>query len=182
MATPASPAREITIQVPAINRLFNSFDPSPFRERDIDTDAETFIIDWARDFPRDAPIQIVIQLPPEEGARPEAAALPKALANHFDAMAQRMDSDLRELFRIGWRSLLIGAAVLIASLVASQTVAGMIPQATVARIVEESLILLGWVANWRPIEIYLYDWWPIVRRRTLYRRIASAPVIIRTSP
>ena len=33
----------------------------------------------------------------------------------------------------------------------------------------ESLILLAWVANWRPIEIFLYDWLPLLRRRNLYR-------------
>ena len=38
----------------------------------------------------------------------------------------------------------------------------------------KSLTLLGWVANWRPIEIFLYDWWPIARRRDLYRRLAAA--------
>jgi hypothetical protein len=45
--------------------------------------------------------------------------------------------------------------------------------------VQESLIIVGWVANWRPIEIYLYDWWPIRRRRRLLARIAAAPVIVR---
>ena len=45
--------------------------------------------------------------------------------------------------------------------------------------VEESLIIVGWVANWRPIEIYLYDWWPIVRRIRLYRRIAAAHVRVK---
>ena len=38
----------------------------------------------------------------------------------------------------------------------------------------ESLLILGWVANWRPLEIFLYDWAPIVRRRALYRRLAGA--------
>ena len=41
------------------------------------------------------------------------------------------------------------------------------------------MVLVGWVANWRPIEIYLYDWWPIRRRAQLYRRIAAAPVIVK---
>ena len=36
------------------------------------------------------------------------------------------------------------------------------------------MILLGWVANWKPIEIFLYDWWPIAKRRDLYRRLAAA--------
>jgi hypothetical protein len=41
------------------------------------------------------------------------------------------------------------------------------------------LIILGWVANWRPIEIFLYDWWPLAQRRRLYLRLASAPVEVR---
>ena len=52
----------------------------------------------------------------------------------------------------------------------------------IKRLVEESLVLLGWVANWRPIEIFIYDWWPIVRRRNLYRRLAAARVVIKSYP
>jgi hypothetical protein len=37
----------------------------------------------------------------------------------------------------------------------------------ITRVIEESLIIFGWVANWKPIEIFLYEWWPIVRRREL---------------
>jgi len=39
------------------------------------------------------------------------------------------------------------------------------------------LILLGWVA--KPIEIFLYDRWPIAKRRDLYRRLAAASVELR---
>jgi hypothetical protein len=28
-------------------------------------------------------------------------------------------------------------------------------------IIRESLLIGGWVAMWRPMEILLYDWWPI---------------------
>ncbi len=83
------------------------------------------------------------------------------------------------MFRVGRLALTIGMVTLIACLVASQTIAPMVPNPTLARVVEESLIIVGWVANWRPIEIYLYDWWPIVRRCRLYRRIAKAPVVVR---
>jgi hypothetical protein len=58
--------------------------------------------------------------------------------------------------------------------------APLLPTETLARIGEESLIIVGWVANWRPIEIYLYEWWPIRRRMRLYRRIAAAPLVIRS--
>ena len=46
------------------------------------------------------------------------------------------------------------------------------------RFFDEGLIILGWVANWRPVEIFLYDWWPIVRRGRLYRRLSRAAVKI----
>jgi hypothetical protein len=49
----------------------------------------------------------------------------------------------------------------------------------ITRVIEESLIIFGWVANWRPIEILLYEWWPIARRRNLYRWLARAAVALR---
>ncbi len=83
-------------------------------------------------------------------------------------------------FEFGWRSLLIGLIVLIVCLTGSQIVANTVSNVVVARVFEESLIIVGWVANWRPIEIYLYDWLPIRRRIVLFRRIFSAPVKIRS--
>ena len=180
--TGESPKQVIEIRLKTVNQLFSSFDPSPFPKRDIDEDAERFIVDWARELPRDASLRIVVELPQEEAARAEAGALPEALANYFSGRVLQLDADLRELFRIGWPSLLIGLAVLASALVASQTVTRLIPHPTLARVIEESLIILGWVANWRPMEIYLYDWWPIVRQRRLYARLAAAPVQVLTVP
>jgi len=34
------------------------------------------------------------------------------------------------------------------------------------------LIILGWVANWRPIQTFLYRW-PVAQRRDLYRRLTK---------
>jgi hypothetical protein len=47
--------------------------------------------------------------------------------------------------------------------------------------VDEGLIILGWVANWRPLEIFLYDWWPLARRRRLFQRLAEMPVEVLTT-
>ncbi|HTT47279.1 MAG TPA: hypothetical protein VMG39_04660 [Pseudolabrys sp.] len=171
---------EIAIRVRTISQLFNSLDPSPFREKDLDADTEEFVISWARELPVGAPFAITVELPPEEAAKPEAAKIGEAFANYFQHRADIARLELRELFRVGWRSLAIGLVVLIACLVGSQIVAGMIGNAVVARVLEESLIIVGWVANWRPIEIYLYDWWPIRRRILLYRRIAVAPLNVRS--
>jgi hypothetical protein len=149
---------EVTIRVETIDQLFNTFDPSPFHEKHLDADAEDYIVGLAQEAPHDAALRIVVHLPREEAAKPEASDLGKAFANFFQHRAQHFDRELRELLRIGRYALAIGIAVLTLCLTASQTLAPRIPNPTAARVVEESLILVGWVANWRPIEIYLYDW------------------------
>ena len=121
----------------------------------------------------------MVELPAEEAAKLEAAGIGEAFANYFRLRAAASERDLRELLRVGWRSLRSALVVLVVCLVGSQVVAKMVGNAVVARVLEESLIIVGWVANWRPLEIYLYDWWPIRRRILLYRRIAAAPVQVR---
>jgi len=46
----------------------------------------------------------------------------------------------------------------------------------------EGLLILGWVALWRPLEIFLYEWWPLRRRMNVLRQLAQAPVWIRPTP
>jgi hypothetical protein len=169
---------EIAIRVRTITALFNSFDPSPFREKDIDPEVEEFLVGWVRELPLGAPFTVAVHLPAEEVAKPQAAKIGDAFTHYFGYRAQVAEQDLRELFRIGRRALAIGVVVLAACLVASQLVAAFVP-GVVARVLEESLIIVGWVANWRPIEIYLYDWWPIRRRIRLFQRIAAAKVKVK---
>jgi hypothetical protein len=102
-----------------------------------------------------------------------------ALTRYFGYRARVISLDLKELFRVGRRALVIGVTVLSFSVIAGQTIAASVSPHPIGRVVEESLLTFGWVANWRPIEIFLYDWWPIVRRRNLYLRLAAAQVKLR---
>jgi hypothetical protein len=85
-------------------------------------------------------------------------------------------ADTYELFRVGRLSLIIGLAVLTICVLTARAATAQIGDGSFSGIVKESLIILGWVANWKPIEIFLYDWWPLARRRNLYRRLAAASV------
>jgi hypothetical protein len=42
--------------------------------------------------------------------------------------------------------------------------------------VRESLTIAGWVGMWRPMEMYLYDWWPVLRRARVFRKLSAMPV------
>ena len=148
-----------------IGALFNPLDPSPVAERDLDPAVEAHVVGWARELPVRAAIVLVIELPAEEAGRPEAAEIAASFGNYFASRAAAIAGEQRELFRVGRLSPVIGSAVRVSCLLASQLLAPRIP--TIARVLEESLILLGWVANRRPLEIYLFECWPIRRRRLL---------------
>ena len=172
----------IEVRIRELAQLFNSFDPSPFHDRDLDQDAEEHIVDWARELPVNVPLAIVIHLPEAEALKARRRDLPQAMRHYFDVRADRLGGDLKELFRLGRHYLLIGLSILIVCLLASQFAESYLGPGPLAKTVEESLIIVGWVANWKPLETFLYDWWPVKRRLDLYRRLAAADVRITATP
>ena len=180
--TAESKEESIELRVEKIAQLFHTLDPFPFRERDLDREAEDYIVGWARELPADQKIRIVVHFPDSDIQKTASRELGEAFSRYFSYRADTLQRDLNELFRVGRRSLGIGVLVLVACLIAAHLIGGYLNEAPVRRLVEESFLLLGWVANWRPLEIFLYDWWPIARRRDLYRRLSGAVVEPRPYP
>ena len=85
---------------------------------------------------------------------------------------------LRELFRRGRISLAIGLAFLTSFIVVGDWVAGFFAESRLGQVFREGLLIGGWVAMWRPIEVFLYDWWPIRAEARLFSRLSSMPVRI----
>ena len=96
-----------------------------------------------------------MHLPAPEAEGRAAQQLSDALSNYFRYRAERLGLDLRELFRVGRWSLLIGLTVLAACVILSQYLAGQFDEGYLNRFFNEGLIILGWVANCWPMEIPL---------------------------
>ena len=182
MTTSTPPAARIELRLRDLNQMFNSIDPSPFRDRDLDDEAEDFIVGWARELPADHPLEVVIHLDalPETEPTAETCArdVKEAVQHFFLHKAEHERREFSELMRIGRISLVIGLAFLIACFLISRLFADDNPATFIIR---ESLVIVGWVAMWRPLEVFLYDWWPIRRHVRLYRRLARAEVTVRVA-
>ena len=157
-------------------QLFNSMDPAPFRERDLDPKAAAYIIDWAREAPAGRPLSLVVHLGRETAAADDAATLGEAVHEYFRRRAIATRRQLRQLFRVGRISLLIGIAFLGVAVAAGEFLAGLVREKSYAWLLKESLVIGGWVALWRPLEIFLYDWWPILAEARLYDRLSEMDV------
>ena len=178
-AVPGAPVRSIELKIREVGQLFQSLDPLPFRERDLDAAVEEYVVAWAREQGGAAPIHILVHLPPKEARREEAGHIADAIRNYFAYRAEVAGWELKELFRVGRASLAIGLTVLALCVVLGAEISGQVGEGYAGRFFDEGLIILGWVANWRPIQIFLYDWWPLVRRRRLYGRLARAAIDLR---
>lgn len=162
-----------------MKQLFNAIDPSPFRDKDLDPKAEEFIVGWAKDLPRDASLALVVDLDREAGLPDEAAVLRDAIHEFFRHRAETYRQRLRELLRLGRTSLAIGLVALATAIALGDFLAGLVKGSRIGEIVRESFTIGGWVSMWRPLEVFLYDWWPIRNEARLSDRLAAMPVRIR---
>jgi hypothetical protein len=165
---------QLELRLNELSQFFNSMDPTPFHHKDLDRDAEEFIESWALEFPQTSRFHItvhVVQMPPEDPTE----LVSEASRNVFNYKAEHSRRIVTVLLREGRISLLIGVAflsmcLLIADLLTSY--AG----GTFHRIPRESFTIGGWVAMWRPMQIFLYEWWPLARRGRIYRSIGQTQV------
>jgi len=180
MSQPRSPpARLIELKLQNVRQLFNNLDPSPFFDKDLDDEAEAFLVSWAEEFSPKAPLALVIHLPKVEAAGTEEGELTEAIQHHFRRQAEIAALRFRSKLRDGRLSLGIGLLFLFACVALRDLLLGMWPGAFYAQTLAEGLLISGWVAMWRPIQIFLYDWWPILRHKRLLERLAVMPVEIR---
>ena len=174
MANVQHPVHRIELRLQELAQLFNSMDPTPFIHKDLDRDAEEFIESWALEFPQDSRFQITVhlgQMPPED----PTALVTEAIHNYFDYKSELARRAVRLLLVEGRRSLVIGVVFLALCLLGAEALSTF-TTGTFLKIVHESLTIGGWVAMWRPMQIFLYEWWPLVRRGRIYRSLSRAQV------
>ena len=179
-AADPDPSHSIELNLRDTSRLFNSMDPSPFVEKDLDDDADEFIMSWAQEFPHAAPVKLRIYLEQWPAEDPNEL-IRKAVHNYFAHRATLTELEFSRLMKQGRATLAIGLVFLAGCFIAIRTLlAG--DSATWAGMLRESLTIAGWVAMWRPMQIYLYDWWPLRRKGQIYRKLSLMPVEVCRQP
>lgn len=170
--------RLIEVKVAEMDQLFNSMDPSPFHERDLDHDAEQFIVSWAQEYPIHEPLKLLVHL----GKAPEGVIDPErrieeSVRHYFEYRAGMIRREFRQLMKEGRTSLLIGVTFL----ALCELIAQSLPESqdTWHGVLGEGLVIIGWVAMWRPLDIYLYRWWPVRRLERTYRNLSAMAVEVK---
>ena len=151
-------------------------DPSPFRERDLEPKAEVYIIESVRELSSGKACALLFHIDAPPGSPDEGVSAGQAIRLHFSRRSQLLKRQLRNLVRRGLISLGIGLSFLAIVLILSENVGSLMGDSGVSALLSEGLLIVGWVAMWRPLEIFLYDWWPIVGERRIHDRLSRIRV------
>jgi hypothetical protein len=162
----------IELKLREVRQMFHHLDPAPFREKDLDPAAEQYIEAAVREIGVERQTKLLIHLPAEACDTDDARTLPAAIAHYFDYRALQSQIELHRLLRRGLAMLAIGLLFLFACLSLRSLLAGIEGDGMIA----EGLLIIGWVALWRPVETFLYDWWPVLRQKRRFEAMAQMPV------
>ena len=169
---------EINLQTP--RQLFNTLDPSPFHEKDLDSAAERYIIDSADELALHKPLNLLIHLPENTITHETAKHFQDSIQRYFTFRASEASLHLRRCFRDGRIALLVGFSFLLSCLMIRELLLTY-GEGFFYDFLAEGFLITGWVALWHPLDIFLYQWWPLLRRHRLLDKISQLSVEVTPS-
>ncbi|RQD83966.1 MAG: hypothetical protein D5R96_01795 [Methanocalculus sp. MSAO_Arc2] len=169
----------VELRLQSLMQLFNSLDPAPFHEKELDADAEEYIFASFEEIPFDQKVTIIVYLPMALISHEMTENIKRAVANHFLYLRSLATHSLSVQFRRERLNMAIGIVFLFFCLTISQHASEIFEEGSLAELIGESLIIIGWVALWKPVQFFLYDLWPIRKRKRLYTKIAGSRLVVK---
>ncbi|MBL9147117.1 MAG: hypothetical protein JNM94_00335 [Phycisphaerae bacterium] len=168
----------VELRVRTLDELFHPLDPSPIARRDLSETAADYLYTELRDVSGDFGVRVVVHLPDAEMAHADAVVA--AIRRHFAWSAVATRQAMHRLRRLGLLSLAIGLLA-VAGLIGVAQLLVRSYERTFVSTLAESITIIAWVILWRPVEVLLFDWWPLRTDIALYERLAALDIECRAA-
>ncbi len=171
----------LEISVSSLDQLFDKRDPNPYRTKDLDEDIVEYLISSTQEvgYRSLGGIQIIS---PIEWSTDDKNDLEVAIKDFFLYREEITLKQLTATLMLGVKTLFIGIAFLSFAVtlpfLAKYTAAGEIFD----KFLTEGFLLIGWVSMWKPINIFLYEWWPLADVAKIHRKLAGLRLSFSVSP
>lgn len=167
---------DVRLRDPA--QLFESLDPSPFRDKALDRDAEAYLIECAGELPAREPFGLRLHGPSSLAEHIDAITV--GLHQHFALALAQAQRRHRRRARVARMAILFGLGVLGGALLLRQLLSDWGRAA--AEVLAEGLLILAWVALWRPAEMLIFDSWEQREEMRVLQELGRAPVALAADP
>lgn len=170
----------IDLKIKESRQLFDSRDPAPFRERDLDDEAVEYITVAADEFKYKTPLKIRIYISEVIDPSLSKEMINQALRGYFEYESELLSMKLNRFFKTGQVFLLIGVIWLVLCLALARFFEkdSLMTHSTLNDAIIQGVTIVGWVAMWRPLEIFLFDWIPIWQKKRLLEKLSTSPIEI----
>lgn len=164
----------IEIRVSEVQQLFDSRDPAPFRKRDLDENFTHYLEAYLDELSIRRPFKIKIDI--ENPVKDvDTQMIQEAIHEYFRYQIQIKRGQFTKTLRTAQLFLLIGLFILFLCLGLAQWVKR-IESDMISTTLREGVVIFGWVSMWKPLELLLFDWYPIYDRIRIYKRLVSAEI------
>ena len=170
--------RWIEVRIKNSQQLFDARDPAPFRERDLDDDFVEYILSAVREFSISNPLKLVIYVEENETKDLPKDSIREAIRSYFSYRIDLQRGDLKTFIKRAQLFLLIGLLVLVSCIGVAQSLTVPSPPGAIG-ILREGIVIFGWVSIWKPIELILFDWYPLFERLRFYKKLLGTEIDIR---
>lgn len=166
---------DLKVRVPS--DMFHAFDPSPMVGRDLNNEVETYIVESALEMPERA-YRLMIHVAEPERDLESKDTIAAAVLSYFAYRSEVQARRLRLLLREGRQALIVGLCFLTICWGLGYLAIDILPK-PFGEFLSEGLLIIGWVANWRPAEIFLFDWRPMHQQRKILDELAKMEIHFR---
>jgi hypothetical protein len=167
----------IDLRVRTPGDMFHAFDPSPMVSRDLDNEVEAYIVESALELPERI-YRLVIHVAEPKADKDSKETIAAAVRSYFGYRSDVQARRLRLLLREGRQALVMGLGFLALCWGLGFWATEAVP-VPFGEFLSEGLLIIGWVANWRPAQIFLYDWRPMQQQRNILDELAKMDIHFR---
>ena len=146
------------------------------RQRYLQPEWEEWLVQEAAMLPKNSGLYLRVELPASEIIA--ADKLQEIIHLHFISLEQKAEREKKAALLQGYKYLAIAIFFLLLMTMGYNLIDYYAPDNNYSNTMQDALIILGWVAFWRPAELLLYDWHPFKTSAALMKRLSALSVSV----
>ncbi|MDV0447272.1 hypothetical protein MsAg5_11520 [Methanosarcinaceae archaeon Ag5] len=149
----------IEIELSSVEQVYNHMDPSPFYDKELDANAEQYLLSALDEIPLKKEAMLVIYVQTKKLTEKKETILKDSIHRHFERKAKSLDRQAHKKTKRVTYSAIFGIIFLGLCLTISYKLTTQTSPESYYQILGQGLVVIGWVALWDPTEYFLFDWW-----------------------
>lgn len=155
--------------------IFNEWDSTPFKRRDLDPDLRLYLEESSDEIPFQYPIELYFTVPLGTRDKQIEKEAEDGIKNSFISKRYFLGKKMKQTNAQTFRFVLIGFVFLWVA----RAFPGWRSEANLQSILLEGLAIGGWVFLWEAVSLFFFTNRDLYNRYRTYKRLQNAPVLFR---